>query len=104
MKTIVIYQTEEGREPFTEWIDSLTKPIRAKIMAYVLRLRAGGTKRNVKALGDGVFEVRVHAGSGYRVYFGEVDNTIIVLLVGGDKGSQDRDIKKAKSFWRSYDA
>ena len=54
-------------------------------------MQAGGAKKNIKALGDRVFEIKVNYGPGYRVYFGELDNVIILLLSGGDKSSQKRD-------------
>ena len=84
------------------WIDRLDKSARAKVYTYVDRVAAGGAKKNVKALGDGVFEVKVHIGPGYRVYFGELGDAIILLLVGGDKSSQSRDVKIAKQYWRDY--
>jgi len=53
-------------------------------------------------VGSGVFELRIHVGAGYRVYFAEVDNTIVLLLCGGDKSSQTQDIQRAKTYWREY--
>jgi putative addiction module killer protein len=52
--------------------------------------------------GEGVSELRLFFGSGYRVYFGEQDNQIVVLLCGGDKGSQGKDIEQAKTYWKEY--
>ena len=75
---------------------------RAQIYAYIDRVAAGGAKRNIKSLGDGVYEVKIDVGPGYRVYFGELDGRIILLLVGGDKKSQRRDIKTAKNYWSEY--
>lgn len=104
MKKLEIYQTDSGREPFSDWLESLTPAVQAKVMAYVLRLRMGGAKRNLKVIGQGVSELRIHASSGYRVYFGVIGNRIILLLLGGDKGSQKKDIEKAKVYWRSRNA
>ncbi len=57
---------------------------------------------DVKPVGEGVNELRLAFGAGYRVYFGSVDDEIIILLFGGDKSSQDKDIKKAKEYWSDY--
>lgn len=53
--------------------------------------------------GEGIFELRVHRGPGYRVYFGRDGNAVVILLCGGDKGSQDSDIKRAKNYWKGYE-
>jgi putative addiction module killer protein len=53
--------------------------------------------------GDGVYEFRVDYGSGYRIYFGQVGKLIIILLSGGDKSTQDKDIAKAKEYWKDYE-
>ena len=55
-----------------------------------------------KSVGDGVWELRLAFGPGYRIYYGEVDNTIVLLLCGGDKSSQRRDIERAKNYWKEY--
>lgn len=102
MKQIESYKTKNGRKPFNEWISKLPNKTQARIDAYIRRLALGATKRNVKPLGDGVFEIQIDFGPGYRVYFGELKKVIILLLLGGDKGSQKRDIAKAKEYWRSY--
>lgn len=83
-----------------EWIDSLSEDIQARIMKTIKRLGEGGSKSNIKVLGDGIFELKMHFGPGYRVYFGEEKN--VILLTGGDKGTQKRDIEKAKGYWRNY--
>ena len=95
-------QLPTGDEPFKIWVDELDLSSRARIFAYIDRVAAGGTKRNIKSLGDGVFEVKVDVGPRYRVYYGELDGRIILLLVGGDKKSQKRDIKLAKHYWSEY--
>jgi len=75
---------------------------RQKVSVYLERVAMGGAKRNIRSVGDGVFEVKIDYGPGYRVYFGEEGKTIILLLLGGDKASQFRDIRQAKEYWRSY--
>ncbi len=62
----------------------------------------GGGKKNVKFLGDGVFEIKVNFGPGFRIYFAEERNTLFLLLLGGNKNTQERDIEKAKKYWREY--
>lgn len=61
-----------------------------------------GNFGDYQSVGDGVFELRLHFGAGYRIYFGVVDNTIVLLLCGGDKSSQARDIVRAKVYWLEY--
>lgn len=103
MKTIEFYETKTGKEPCREWLDSLESTARRKVLAYVTRVAGGGAKRNIRALGDGVFEIKVDYGPGFRVYFAEVGNVLILLLVGGDKSTQFRDIQQAKDYWRAYE-
>lgn len=73
----------------------------AVIRARINRLELGNFG-DCKSVGAGVLELRVSFGPGYRVYFGRDGNTVVVLLYGGDKGSQTRDILKAKLFWKEY--
>jgi putative addiction module killer protein len=68
----------------------------------VLEHLAQGHYGDYKAVGEGVYELRFFFGSGYRVYFAEDGNTIVVLLLGGDKGSQSKDITKAQRYWKDY--
>lgn len=72
-----------------------------KIDLRLARLRLGnfGDSKN---LGYGVYELRIHYGPGYRIYYGLEGKTIVLLLCGGDKGSQKRDIKKAMAFWKAF--
>lgn len=76
---------------------------RAIIRKRLNRVRLGNLG-NTRGLGSGVSELKIDFGPGYRVYYGEDGPKIVVLLVGGDKGSQDRDIEKAKAFWEDYNA
>lgn len=97
-----IYLTLTGRMPFLLWLEGL-KDIqgRAKIKAALDRLMRGNFNR-CRNIENGVFELKINHGPGYRVYFGHKDNKVILLLCGGNKTSQKRDIEKAKSYWGDY--
>lgn len=85
-------------EVFATWLDGLSDLAgRARILARIERLR-GGNFGDSKMLGDGVGELRIDSGPGYRVYFTKVGSEIVILLAGGDKKSQSRDIPKAKAM------
>ena len=89
-----IRETEE----FSSWLKDLRDQVaRAKILVRVQRL-AGGNPGDVKPAGDGISELRIHHGAGYRVYYKQTGDEIVVLLCGGDKDSQDKDIAKAKKL------
>ncbi len=103
MKRIEMYQLPNGKVPFEEWLNRYPKRTRWKILEYVKRVSEGGGKRNVKSVGDNIFEIKIDYGPGIRVYFGELEKIIILLLLGGDKSSQKRDISRAKKYWRSKD-
>ena len=96
------YQTLNGREPFTEWFESIQdRKTQTRIEARLNSIKYGNFG-DYQSVGDGVFELRFHFGPGYRIYFGLVDNTIVLLLCGGDKSSQTRDIVRAKAYWVEY--
>ena len=96
------YRTQNGREPFTEWLRSLRdQRTRDRIRKRLERL-GDGNFGDCRSVGDGVFELRVHFGAGYRVYFSEMDRTIVLLLCGGDKSSQAQDIQRAKTYWLEH--
>jgi len=87
---------------FREWLNRLDDvKTRARIDARLLRARLGNLG-DAKSVGGGVYELRLAFGPGYRIYFGLDGPRILVLLVGGDKGSQRADIKWAKLYWEDY--
>ena len=101
-RDIQIYATEGGRTPFSEWLASLrdTKA-RAKIRVRLDRVSLGNLG-DCHSVGDGVQELRIDYGPGYRVYFGQLGSTIVLLLCGGDKSMQANDIEQAKHYWNEY--
>ena len=101
-REIETYRTRNGREPFTEWFNAIRDArAQSRIRARLVSLEHGNFG-DYRSVGGGVFELRIHVGAGYRVYFGEVDSTIVLLLCGGDKASQTRDIQRAKTYWQEY--
>lgn len=96
------YLTEAGRNPFREWLHSLRDiPARARIRVRLNRVRLGNFG-DCKPVGEGVNELRMDVGPGYRVYFGQEGGCLVILLCGGDKRTQTRDIATAKEYWRLY--
>jgi putative addiction module killer protein len=102
MLKAVIYKTESGKEPFIEWKDGLDVQTQARIDVRIRRVESSGVFGDFDVVDDGVFELRFHFGPGYRVYFGKYSDKLIILLFGGSKKHQSRDIKKAKEYWDEY--
>lgn len=100
---ITEYITKTGKVPFSDWIESLDKTARSIIRSRLNRVRLGnfGDIKPIQG-SNGIYELRITYASGYRVYFGKEGQEIIILLIGGDKGSQLRDIEKAKRYWFEY--
>ena len=99
---VQIYVTQEQKQPFATWIGKLKDAKgRAVINARIGRLRLGNFG-DCKAIGDGVSELRINFGPGYRVYFGKSGEEVVLLLCGGDKDSQPSDVTKAKELWAEY--
>ena len=101
MITALEYLDREGSSPFAKWFGGLDATAAAKVTTAVRRMELGNFS-NVKGVGAGVFENRIDFGPGYRVYYGLDGETVVVLLYGGDKSSQTRDIEKAKQHWKDY--
>lgn len=97
------YVDEKGVAPYSIWLDTIKdKKMRAIIIARVDRMELNnfGDSRPV---GEGISELRIHMGPGYRVYYAQEGRNIYILLCGGDKSSQSNDIKLAKKYWASFD-
>lgn len=96
------YLTDDGRNPFREWLEELRdRQARAKIRVRLNRIRLGNFG-DCKSVGGGVSELRIPHGPGYRVYYGRRGNTVVILLYGGDKKTQTKDITRAKLYWNDY--
>ncbi len=98
---ILEFLTAGSRSPYREWLDGLDMKVRARIQARILRFETGNLG-DYRAVGHGVCESRLDFGPGYRVYFGVERAHVVVLLGGGDKRSQKRDIRSAKANWKNY--
>jgi putative addiction module killer protein len=99
---IVELLDRKGVSIFRRWIDSLPVQAAARVQARLYGVELGNLG-DYKALGDGIFELRIHLNPGYRIYFGRESAHTLVLLCGGTKGSQVRDIVRAKRYWHDYD-
>ncbi len=95
------YSDSLGREPFLVWRADLKQGSCARIDAALLRMKEGNFSQ-VKGLGGGLLEYRLHFGPGYRIYFGREGQELVILLAGGVKASQQRDINKARAMWQDY--
>ena len=101
-KTVIVYSDKTGREPFTRWLNTLKDPITRRRIFTRLRRLEQGNFGDCKRLQDGVFELRLFLGPGYRIYFGKDGDTLIILLGGGDKSNQDKNIQTALMNWKEY--
>jgi putative addiction module killer protein len=101
-RVLVAFRGSDGKVPFEVWLDDLgDKRAVARILARLARVRLGNLG-DCKPVGEGVSESRVDYGPGYRVYFGQKGRTLVVLLCGGDKRTQNRDVRLAKRFWQEF--
>ena len=102
IRELLIYETQEGKEPFTDWIESLRDSKGRAIIRIRLDRIQAGYSGNWKSVGEGVYELKIDFGPGYRVYFGLDGKLLVVLLCGGDKSTQGRDVGKALEYWADY--
>jgi putative addiction module killer protein len=99
--TVLEYLNRAGSSPFAAWFRRLDATAAAKVTTALRRLEMGNFS-NVKGVGAGVFECRIDFGPGYRVYFGRDGDTVVILLAGGTKKRQDKDIADAHERWTDY--
>lgn len=97
------YEAEDGKSPFGDWFAKLDAQAAAKVAVAIVRLEAGNFS-NVKGVGSGVLEYRLNYGPGYRVYFAMDGETLVILLAGGTKKRQQKDIDSAQQRWADYKA
>lgn len=95
------YLTNRGAGPFREWLDELDVTVRARIQARIFRFESGNLG-DYKSVGEGVLESRLDFGPGYRFYFGIDEGDLMLLLIGGTKQTQRRDILQAREYWADY--
>jgi putative addiction module killer protein len=103
MLVIKEYLTIQGRSPFGDWYQSLDPQMRARIAVMRERM-AQGNFGDHKTVGEGALETRIDLGPGYRIYYGRDGFAIVILLAGGIKRTQRRDIRKAHQCWKDYKA
>lgn len=98
------YQSSAGEQPFVAWLQALKdRQARTRIQARLARV-AVGNFGDVEPVGDGVLELRIDWGPGYRVYFARVGDVVVLLLCGGDKRTQQKDIQRAKAYFEDFKA
>jgi putative addiction module killer protein len=95
------YLDSSGRSLYAAWFDSLNAQAAAKVATAVTRISLGNFS-NVEGVGSGVFEYKLDVGPGYRIYFGKDGEKLVILLGGGTKRRQQRDIKAAQASWQDY--
>ncbi len=95
------YLASDGGSPFEEWFTGLDASAAAKVAVALARLEQGNLS-NAKGVGEGVLEYQIDWGPGYWVYFGRDGDVLVILLTGGTKQRQQRDIEAAKSNWTDY--
>lgn len=101
MPVIKEFLEQNGQSLFAKWFDDLNSEAAAKITTALYRLEQGNFSR-VEGVGEGVLEYKIDFGPGYRIYFGKEGEELIILLIGGNKKSQKKDIKLAKKKWTEY--
>lgn len=102
---LIIYKPRASRAPFEKWFLSLKDRKTRQIIQSRIDRAAFGNLGDIKSVGDEIFEFRINYGPGFRVYFSIQGKKVLLLLIGGDKQTQSRDIEKAKMYlkdWKNY--
>ncbi len=95
------YRDVHGGVPLSKWLSELSNVAAGRVQAYIDRMRAGNFG-NSRSVGDGVSELKINFGPGYRVYYLRDGQSVVVLLCGGDKTSQENDIQQARQYASDY--
>jgi len=101
MITIREYIDPEGRSPYAKWFNRLNVAAAAKVTTALVRMEQGNTS-TTEGIGEGILECRIDFGPGYRIYFGNDGDALVILLGGGTKKRQQKDIETAKKLWKEY--
>jgi len=102
MYEIEDYQTDDGKLPFKDWLSDLAdRQAKARVLTRIQRMAAGNLG-DCKPIQDGVWELRIDYGPGYRVYYAQAGDKLLLLLIGGDKRKQQADIAKAVDYWQDW--
>ena len=101
-RIVIIYEKHTGQEPFKVWLNSLDTLIRARIKARVDRLVVSGNFGDWKYVNNGVFEMRLDFGAGYRIYYAMPADPLVIILCGGTKRAQDKDVKIAIGYLKDF--
>lgn len=102
MLELLRYRDEDGREPFTQWLHAIRDKVAQARIRVRLRQVEAGNFGDSASVGVGVIELRIHVGAGYRVYCGRHGASVVLLLCGGNKASQSKDIIQAKHLWAHW--
>ena len=96
------YRTSSGQKPFFSWLNELAD-LQARVAIQTRLDRLGlGNFGNCESVGGGVYELKIYVGPGYRVYYAKIGKQIVLLLCGGSKKTQNKDIQKAKTYFQDY--
>ena len=96
------YLTDDGHDPFKEWLANLAdRQARARVVVRIQRMTAGNFG-DCKPIADGVWELRIDHGQGYRVYYARAGAKLILILIGGDKRKQQAEIETALEYWKNW--
>jgi len=99
---VIIFKTNAGKQPLLDWLDGLEENTQVIIDRRITRVKSGNLGDCKKIKGVDVWEIRIDYGPGFRLYFGKQGISIVILLVGGPKRSQKRDIAKAQEYWLEF--